>query len=264
MSVVQRFPAAAGYRRQARRLRASLARLYWSESRGAFLKYRPGSDVRPPRARPDLIGQHENFLFALLKVGTPAQRRRALRAVAGAAGRFLPDLGNYQNRSPAGAETFAGENVILLGSPFWGFYALRALMEAGKVRQALDYMRLCWGLMLDNGATSCWEMWNHYTSQCHGWSAGPVMILPAYVLGVRPTALGFRRFEVRPRPGDLEWARGRVPTPLGPIDVSWERSGGKLSAEIAVPPGARAAFVPPGRGGRRTLGPGTHRLVAAE
>jgi len=255
--------AGADYTRRARRLRASLARLYWSEARGAFLKYRPSSPLRPPDCPADLIGQHENFLFALLNVGTPAMRRRALHAVAGAAGRFLPDLGDYQNAHLAGQQgNYASERVVRLGSPFWSYYALLALMEAGKVIEALDYMRIAWGLMLDNEATSCWEKWDRHTSLCHGWSAAPAMILPAYVLGVRPTAPGFRRFEVRPRPGDLTAARGRVPAPPGDIDVAWERRGeGRLRCEVTVPPGSRAALVPPGRGGRRrVLGPGRHRV----
>jgi alpha-L-rhamnosidase len=255
--------AAGDYARRARRLRASIARVYWSQARQAFLKYRPGSPIRPPQAPPDLIGQHENFLFPLLKVGTPGMRRRALAAVAGSAGKFLPDLGGIQSsHGGGGSSTYAGEEVIRLGSPFWSFYALLSLMEAGKVVEALEYMRIGWGMMLDAGATSCWEMWDRHTSLCHGWSAAPVMVLPAYVLGVRPTGPGFERFEVRPRPGDLAWARGRVPTPRGDVVVAWDRRGARgFRCDVTVPPGTRAIFVAPAPGRRTALGPGRHRIV---
>ena len=268
--------AADGFARRAGRLRKSLARVYWSDGRQAFLKYRPNSPIRPPQASADLIGQHENFLFPLLKVGTPAMRRKAIQAVAGAVGRFLPDLGDYQSCHFAGqGGNYAGESVVRIGSPFWSYYALLALLEAGRVREALEYMRICWGLMLDNGATSCWEMWDRHSSLCHGWSAAPAMILPAYVLGVRPVAPGFARFEVRPHPGDLAWARGRVPTPHGAVAVSWRRRGeGGLVCRVRVPAGTRGKFVapkgPPGRpavtldgnrlptGGAVALAPGRH------
>ncbi len=160
--------------------------------------------------------------------------------------------------------------MLKLGSPFWSYYALLALMEAGEIDATLEYMRLCWGLMLEHGATSCWEMWDRHTSLCHGWSGAPCMVLPAYVLGVRPLDPGFETFCVEPRFGDLAWARGKVPTPLGTIGVNWRRRGDRVEAAIDVPPGARArvrADLPGQRGwqidGKRrlTLGPGSHRVT---
>ena len=238
---------AAGFEGRAERLRKALAKAYWSSERKAFLKYRAGSTVRPRSAAADLIGQHENFLFCLLKVGTPAMRRQALRAVAGPTGGYLPNLGDYQSsfaRDQKG--NYCGEHTILIGSPFWSFYALLALMEAGKVQESIDYIRLGWGLMLEHGATSCWEMWDRHTSLCHGWSAAPAMILPAYVLGVQPIKPGFARFEVRPRTGNLTWAKGRVPTPHGAVDVSWRKGedGTGFTCEVSVPGGTVARFVP--------------------
>ncbi|MCG2661631.1 MAG: alpha-L-rhamnosidase N-terminal domain-containing protein, partial [Kiritimatiellae bacterium] len=191
----------AAFRGKAAILRKSLAPVYWSDKRKAFLKYRKGYEKRPAGISCDLIGQHENFLFCLLKVGTATQRRQALDAMAGATGRYLPNLGDYQSSyRPDGQHgcTLGADDVIRIGSPFWSYYALLALMEANRTTEALEYIRLCWGLMLEHGATSCWEMWDRHTSLCHGWSAAPAMILPTYVLGVAPLQPGFRLFEVRP------------------------------------------------------------------
>ncbi len=121
-------------------------------------------------------------------------------------------------------------------------------MESGNDLDALNYIRLCWGLMLEHGATSCWEMWDRNTSLCHGWSAAPAMILPAYVLGVRPTRPGFREFLVEPRPGDLQWAEGKVPTPHGTIRVAWKiegENGDIFRLSIVVPEHTEAKFRPP-------------------
>jgi hypothetical protein len=95
------------------------------------------------------------------------------------------------------------------------------------------------------------------------------MILPAFVLGVRPLAPGFRTFEVRPRPGGLAWAEGVVPTPHGLVRVSWKRRArGAFVCKLTVPEGTQARFVPDplsarGRGRAALLPAGTHTVTRA-
>lgn len=228
----------AAFRRKATLLRKSLASLYWSGKRRAFLKYREGCKTVPDGTPRDIIGQHENFLFCLLKTGTATQRRQALDTMAGATGRYLPNLGDYQSTYRSNGQrgcTLGFDSVIRIGSPFWSYYAMLALMEANRVGDALEYIRLCWGLMIEHGATSCWEMWDRHSSLCHGWSAAPAMILPRYVLGIVPLRPGFRLFEVCPRTADLAWARGRVPTPHGTIKVAWKILDSRLVLSLTVP-----------------------------
>ena len=78
------------------------------------------------------------------------------------------------------------------------------------------------------------------------------MVLPAFILGVKPLTPGFRTFEVAPRAADLEWVEGAVPTPQGDIAVSWKRSKRGAVCTITVPPGTRARFVGEGLVGRRS------------
>jgi hypothetical protein len=99
--------------------------------------------------------------------------------------------------------------------------------------------------MLDQGASTFWEMWSgagkrRTRSHCHGWSAAPTFFLSTYVLGVQPLAPGFARVKIEPHPGNLHWARGRIPTPYGLIDIAWERpEGGALKLTATVPEGIR-------------------------
>jgi hypothetical protein len=65
------------------------------------------------------------------------------------------------------------------------------------------------------------------------------------VLGIRPTAPGYSRFEINPHPGDLSWVKGRVPTPNGPIDFAWEKQGDNLFMVLAVPPDTLATLAVP-------------------
>jgi Bacterial alpha-L-rhamnosidase C-terminal domain len=56
------------------------------------------------------------------------------------------------------------------------------------------------------------------------------------VLGVQ-TSPGFATFTVTPHPGGLGFARCTVPTPHGPIRVSWSNGGAKLSLQVIAPSG---------------------------
>jgi hypothetical protein len=264
---------AQAYKARADVLRRTLREAYWDSDQRAFRKYRAGDPERPADCRADLVGQHENVLFPLLGIGTARQRRQALDATAGPAGMYLPDLGGHQGSfmriegglvrlnvleegDPNQHGTYTAQPLHLIGSPFWSFYALQALMEDGRVDAALNYMRIAWGLMLANGATTCWEMWDRRTSQCHGWSAGPAMILPAYVLGVRPLKPGFREFTFAPQAGNLACAEGTIPTPHGPIRVELEQVNTQTRGRISVPEGttARVAI----NGTKQRLAAGDH------
>ena len=113
------------------------------------------------------------------------------------------------------------------GSPFFEFFLLEAYQQEGRDQEFIDTIREDWGFMVDMGATTFWEMWSGRggrltRSHCHGWSAAPTFFLGTWVLGVRPDGPGFQPCIIEPHPGSLAWCRGRVPTPLGDVDVQWE------------------------------------------
>jgi alpha-L-rhamnosidase len=123
-------------------------------------------------------------------------------------------------------------------------------LAAGHAQGALDLIRQVWGLMLPRNTPyysgGCWEYVAQTglpglgpgTSLAHGWSSGATPALSMYVLGGRPLTPGYRTFLVEPQPGDLAWARGRVPTPHGPVAINWA-TGARFTLTIAVPPGTR-------------------------
>ena len=128
---------------------------------------------------------------------------------------------------------------------FMEFYLLQAWLDTGLTREALDEMRSYYGQMLRSGATTTWEIVDRREpgidhivvagrSHCHGWSAGPAYLLPAKILGVTPTAPGYREVMIRPDLGDLTWAKGEIPTPQGLIHVSLT---GPTTGEITLPVG---------------------------
>ena len=124
------------------------------------------------------------------------------------------------------------EGFVRAGSPFFEFFLLEAYQQEGRDADFVDTIRRDWGFMADMGASTFWEMWSGRggrltRSHCHGWSAAPTFFLSTWVLGVRPGGPGFQPCTVEPHPGGLPWARGRVPTPEGDVEVQWENEAAK-------------------------------------
>jgi len=155
-------------------------------------------------------------------------------------------------------------------STFYGYYMLEAMAQAGDVQRGIDTVRDYWGAMLDMGATSFWEDFNvSWTNNafridqlpvegrkdihgdygaycykgfrhsfCHGWASGPAPWLTAHLLGIQPMEAGCKKVAVKPDLGDLQWAEGSYPTPLGVIKVRHEKgTDGKIKSTITAPDG---------------------------
>lgn len=175
---------------------------------------------------------------------------------------------------PAGK---ADKDVISVGgakkfSTFYGYYMLQAQALAGDYQGALDNIRQFWGGMLKLGATTFWEDFNlDWTvnaagitdivpagkkdihrdfgaycyiglrhSLCHGWSSGPTSWMTQHVLGISVLEPGCRTIRVEPHLGDLQWAEGTFPTPMGIVKVRHEkRADGTIQTKIDAPKGVK-------------------------
>ncbi|HEY0792216.1 MAG TPA: alpha-L-rhamnosidase C-terminal domain-containing protein [Chthoniobacterales bacterium] len=136
--------------------------------------------------------------------------------------------------------------------PFTSGFELWARFEAGDTAGALALIRNEWGLMRQSSPYYSGGAWEYValdgtpglgegTSLAHGWSSAPTSALSKYVLGVRPVQPGYQTWLVEPRPGDLSWAAGTVPTPYGPIEVSWQNGAQGFRLEVCVPAGTCAS-----------------------
>lgn len=120
-------------------------------------------------------------------------------------------------------------------------YLLEGLFESGRDAAAIDLMIApgdrSWRHMVESGTTITWEAWGqkYKTNQDwnHAWGAAPANLLPRYVLGVQALQPGWKQAVIRPHPGSLESASGKVPTPNGPVLVEWKQAQGfKLSVKL--------------------------------
>jgi hypothetical protein len=133
------------------------------------------------------------------------------------------------------------------GSVYAAHYLLTALFEQGRDDAALAL--ICapgdrsWRHMVESGTTITWEAWDQKYKPNqdwnHAWGAAPAHLLPRYVLGCCHAEPGGRRIIVRPYVGRLKHASGRVPTPHGPAEISWE-SAAQFRLHLSLPPGVTA------------------------
>nr|WP_146458544.1 family 16 glycoside hydrolase [Rubripirellula tenax] len=132
-------------------------------------------------------------------------------------------------------------------SPYAAQYFLDGLFDNGSDRKAIELMIAdgdrSWKHMLNSGTTISWEAWDlkYKPNQDwnHAWGAAPANLLPRCVLGVQPIAPGWSTAMIRPCPGGLKHARGRVPTPLGPVEIDWKKES-TFTISLALPDGMTA------------------------
>ena len=157
-------------------------------------------------------------------------------------------------------------------STFYGYYVLQAKAKAEDYKGALDAIRSYWGGMLSMGATTFWEDFNldwmanssridelpkpgqrdihgdfgaycymgFRHSLCHGWSSGPTPWLSEHVLGIEIVEPGCKVMRIKPHLGDLAWAEGDYPTPLGILHVrAVKQANGTVKTSIKAPKGMK-------------------------
>jgi len=126
-------------------------------------------------------------------------------------------------------------------------YLMEALFRAELGREALDLMLgegdRSWKHMVESGTTITWEAWDQKYKPNqdwnHAWGAAPANLLPRFVLGVQTLEPGWKRAVLRPHPGKLQSAEGKVPTPRGPLLVAWENTA-TFRLRLTLPPGMSA------------------------
>ncbi|MEI6646002.1 MAG: amylo-alpha-1,6-glucosidase [bacterium] len=133
--------------------------------------------------------------------------------------------------------------------PFVNAYEVGAWMKAGRVAEGLDLLKRFTGACAEAGTETIWEMMyqdgripaspdNRYLlSMCHAWGATGNYYLMRYVLGVEVLEPGFGRVRISPDLGPLEWARGVVPTPHGPLSIEVRREAtGQVKVKVLEKP----------------------------
>jgi hypothetical protein len=264
------------------------------EKQWLFVDWSPGLFADTPEARQatqiEYYRAYKEGAYLLRELGDNAnadhyeQRAAALRA---ATNTYLrdPKTGTYGSRWQTNAMAIVSglatpeqypalwDNVLKnvaqdrwdspVISPYYNYYVVSAMAQAGHRTEALQWIRTYWGGMLAEGATSFWEAYDlrwpktnfhvslqadgttgYFVSLAHGWSSGPTAWLMEQVLGINPTSAGFSHVTIRPDLIDLSWARGSEPTPSGPIKVDIKNDG-TFHLALDLPPSVDADVLIP-------------------
>lgn len=126
------------------------------------------------------------------------------------------------------------EKIPKITTPYMRFYELSALLEVGEYDHVYDEILDYWGGMLNEGATSFWEMYDknetgaakyamygrpYGKSLCHAWGASPIYLLGKYFVGLKPGKDGYQTFTLSPHLSRLQWFDAELPLANGKIRV---------------------------------------------
>jgi Neutral trehalase len=122
-------------------------------------------------------------------------------------------------------------------------FLMDAVYEAGDAAYGLSLLTSrddrSWYNMIRAGSTITMEAWdNKYKPNQdwnHAWGAVPANAIPRKLMGVEPLLPGWNAFRVRPQLGPLAWARVKVPTIKGAVELSCRQGDGTYRMELKVP-----------------------------
>ncbi len=144
---------------------------------------------------------------------TPGAARRKRGSTGGEASIM------FQYQKP---DDFDEERDVVAAQVFFSRFVHEALFRNGR-RDLILRDLLRWDPQPGHGTFGeFWSVSPGLGSRAHGWSASPTFDLTRYILGVRPIEPGYRRTAIDPYLGPLASVSGRVPTPLGWVEVSVE------------------------------------------
>lgn len=128
-------------------------------------------------------------------------------------------------------------------------YLLEGLFRSGADDAALELITAkgdrSWRHMVESGTTITWEAWDQKYKENqdwnHAWGAAPANLFPRFVLGAEASSPGWKTARIAPVAGGLKEAKGRVPTPRGPVLVHWIRNS-SFHLKVDLPEGMSATI----------------------
>jgi alpha-L-rhamnosidase len=154
-------------------------------------------------------------------------------------------LTNDKDLQHAGEKWYSKDRADTKATYYFQHYRHEAYGKMGRHDLLMKNIREQWGSMIKKGLKTTIEMPDPGRSDCHAWSAHPLLHLQTKILGLTPLAPF--QFQFQPHLVDLEWAEGYVSTGKGPIHARVERHGKSWKANLVIPEGVTVS-VPEVRG----------------
>lgn len=138
-------------------------------------------------------------------------------------------------------------------------WIMRCLTENGRADLAYTLATgtsyPSWGYMVENGATTIWELWNGNTAAPNMNSYNHVMLLGDLIVwyyenlaGIKSKKPGFKEIEMKPIMVDeLNYVNASYNSIYGPIISRWKKNNKKFTWEISIPPNTSADIYVPAK-----------------
>ncbi len=137
---------------------------------------------------------------------------------------------------PTRKETQAWPEIHAANAFIGNYLRLELLSRAGRCRQLKDELSGYFLYMAEQTGT-LWENVGAYASCNHGFASHVAHCLYRDVLGVYAIDRQARTITLRIADQDLDFCRGTIPTPDGPITLVWHRTGDAIAYRLAMPAG---------------------------
>ncbi|MFP4353353.1 MAG: hypothetical protein ACLFTU_11030 [Puniceicoccaceae bacterium] len=225
---------AAHWRGEAERLTHAFHDRLWLEDEGRFaVGTKDGTVWRDPSSL------HGNVLALYFRIATKEQCPRIFD--------YLTPFVRDNLERCIGGTGHRRDNFQML----FLHYVLDVLYTSGKTALAEQFLRDHWGNMRSRGAWTTWESLSAKvpSSQCHVWTASPLIHLSRHVLGIRQKHPAREdAFVIEPAAETIDWAEGAYPlSDNREIRVAWRVLAGMLEIEVLAPDSVEIELVPRGR-----------------
>ena len=120
-------------------------------------------------------------------------------------------------------------------SPYQERYVEDALFMLGADSQALGRMRNRHKDMINSWSSTLWEEYPANNSNNHAWSCGPLYLLDAYALGIKPASAGYTQFKYEPHLGGLTSISATIPSVKGNITASITSTSSQYTQNLNAP-----------------------------
>lgn len=140
-------------------------------------------------------------------------------------------------------------------------WLMRTLTENGRAdlafRIATNKTYPGWGYMVENGATTIWELWNGNTAAPRMNSCNHVMMLGDLIIwfyenlaGIKSDEVfpGFKRIIMKPEPIEgLDYVNASLETTYGSVKSSWQKKDNVFNWNITIPANTKARIYMPAK-----------------
>lgn len=132
----------------------------------------------------------------------------------------------------------------LHASPYMERFVLQALCKMGEYELALNRMKTRYQPMIDAKYSTVWELFKlEEGTYNHGWSAGPLLIMSAEFMGMKPTKAGWASYEIKPE-NLFDSVSATTDTCKGTISVSYVKEEGKTTFTVQTIDGEGTIRIP--------------------